>query len=219
MKKKLLRGIIVAVMGVMLCACGSNGSNTTTEAEASPVVSDFVEFMNTELPPVVAKETEAMAAYNKYFTGETVDAAALLQEMNNTVIPDYNEFLSDLEAITVETDEVKKIYEAYSEAMKLQYDGLCKMEQALRNSDTDMQTEAVGLFNDARNKYSTYQILVKELADKYGIKLNGEFADVATNSVNSSDASTEASSDDATSEETTSEEITSEETTDTSSQE
>ena len=80
-------------------------------------------------------------------------------------------------------------------------------------------SEAVGLFNDARNKYSTYQILVKELADKYGIKLNGEFADVATNSVNSSDASTEASSDEATSEETTSEEITSEETTDTSSQE
>ena len=44
MKKKLLRGIIVAVMGVMLCACGSNGSNTTTEAEASPVVSGIYEY-------------------------------------------------------------------------------------------------------------------------------------------------------------------------------
>lgn len=219
MKKRLLMGIITVVMGIMLCACGNSGSDTTTEAAVSPVVSDFVEFMNTELPPVVAKETEAMAAYNKYFNGGTVDTAALLEELNNTVIPDYNEFLSDLEAITVETDEVKKIYDAYSEAMKLQYDGLCKMEQALRNNDTDMQTEAVGLFNDARDKYSTYQILVKELADKYGIKLNGEFADVATNSVNSSDASTETSSDEATSEETTSEEITSEETTDTSSQE
>ena len=84
MKKKLLRGIIVALMGVMLCACGSNGSNTTTEAEASPVVSDFVEFMNTELPPVVAKETEAMAAYNKYFTGETVDAAAICPGFQQT---------------------------------------------------------------------------------------------------------------------------------------
>lgn len=213
MKRNLFRGIIVAAMGLMLCGCGTDSAGSTTEEAVSPVVSDFVEFMNTELPPAVAKETEAMAAYNKYFTGDTVDTAGLLDEMNNTVIPGYNEFLSELEAITVETDEVKEIYNAYSESMQLQYDGLCKMEQALRNSDTDMQAEAVGLFNDARDKYATYQILVKELADKYGIKLNGEFVSVSTNSINSaSDSSTEISTENP-ADETVSEENTSEETT------
>ena len=197
MRRRFLVTMMALAMAFSLTACGGKKNDTetaaTTEA-ASEVKDELIQFVGTDIPNVETEEAEIMTKYNSYFAeGTTIDTDALLKDLTDNLLPKYKTFLSDIEAISLKTDEVKDLRDKYFDAMNTQYQALQKVETAIKDKDKDVQTEAQKLLSDAQSKYTAYNDAVYALAQQENVTLKGEMATTATTEAGSTtEANTEA---------------------------
>ncbi len=197
MRRRFLVTMMALAMAFSLTACGGKKDDTettaTTEA-ASEVKDELIQFVGTDIPKVETEEAEIMTKYNAYFAeGTTIDTDALLKDLTDNLLPKYKTFLSDIEAISLKTDEVKDLRDKYFDAMNTQYQALQKVETAIKDKDKDVQTEAQKLLSDAQSKYTAYNDAVYALAQQENVTLKGEMATTATTEAGSTtEANTEA---------------------------
>ncbi|MGN0395336.1 MAG: hypothetical protein ACI4EF_08235 [Coprococcus sp.] len=159
MRQKLLLFAIAALMILSCTACGKEKNK-----EKKSVRDDFVKLIGTDIPEVEKKEIEIMNTYNGYFTGDKVDTEALLSGLENSILPQYEEFLKSIEAISVDNEEVKAVKELYYSSMDYQFQALKKVDEALKENKTDYQTEASELLRQAEDKYAEYKTAVEKMA-------------------------------------------------------
>lgn len=191
MRRKIYTICMAAAIMAAMTGCGSNNKDG---AEGVTVKEDFVEFVGTEIPEAETKETEAMTAYNAYFAeGTAIDTEALLTDLNDNIIPKYEEFLADVDAIETSTDEVGNLKDMYYDAMNTQYQALQKVQSALTDKSEDAQSEAQTLLTSASEKYTQYNDAVYALAEQENITLSGEIGTtVATEAQSTTEGNTEA---------------------------
>lgn len=167
MKRKILLFTAMIVALASFTACGKEKND-----EQKSVKDDLIELVGTEIPDAEKKEIEAMNTYNGYFTGKSeVDTAALLADLENTIIPKYEEFMTSVEAIEVEFDEVLAIKELYYSSMDYQLQALRQVAEALKEEDADYQDEAASLLEQAEGKYAEYLAAVESLASENNITI------------------------------------------------
>lgn len=164
MKKRLFALLLVGVLLVLLTACG----------DSNPVTDDLKFYME-DMNEIQSIHTDAIAAYNDYFSNEEATSDQLLKIMNSTVIPGFDDYIEKSGEIKPETEEVKEVKSIYDEYIGLQYDAMNMVAEAIANQDTGKLSEANDALSSANSKYSDYKGKVSVLATDNGISLVNEW--------------------------------------------
>jgi hypothetical protein len=137
-----------------------------------PVKDDLLNYVNKEMKTAYKLETKAITAYESVSGGNYKDDQTMYDALNNEVIPNYNEFIKELDSVTIETDELKKLHETYIKGAEIQYNAFLKIRQALEKQDPAMIQEANDMLSQARKHIRDYSNGLHKLAKDHDVKLS-----------------------------------------------
>ena len=162
---KLVKRIVVSLSIVSLFAC-----LTACGAQADPVKEDLYSYLSQmeEIQPV---QQEAINTYNTYVNDPESDSQELLDAMNDTIIPSYQTYIDQLNAITPETEEVQAVKQVCVDGANKQYEALNKVVEAIEACDTNMLAEADTLIAESESIFSDYENQLSTLAAEHEISL------------------------------------------------
>jgi hypothetical protein len=157
MKKYLMASILTFLF--ILSGCGD------------PVQDDLLNYVNEQMPALGDEETKIVGKYAAVTGLNYTDDYTLYDALKLEIIPEYNEFIKDLEAVEIKTDELRKIHEDYIEATNIQASAFLLTVTAIENQDSAMINEANEKLNTARKMMRDYKNEVEKLAKEHGVKL------------------------------------------------
>jgi hypothetical protein len=138
---------------------------------SDPVQDDLLVYLNEELAAISHLEKEALTAYESATGANYTSDQELYDTLNFEVIPTYQEFATKLEAIKVETEEVREIHEGYIEAVNLQYNAFVKIVTALEELDPEKIEEANSMLDEARSLLRDFKYNIEQLAKEHDVRL------------------------------------------------
>jgi hypothetical protein len=157
MKKYFMAGILS--LDLILSGCGD------------PVQDELLDYVNEKMPALADEETEIVGKYAAV-TGMNYTADQTLYDvLKEEIIPEYNAFINDLEAVEISTDELRKIHEDYIEATNIQASAFLLIVTAIENQDSGMINEANEKLNTARKMMRDYKTEVEKLAKEHDVNL------------------------------------------------
>jgi hypothetical protein len=136
-----------------------------------PVQDDILNYVNDELSTARDLEVQAITSYEGVSGANYQDDQTMYDALVNKVIPNYTEFIKELESVTIETEELEEIHALYIAGAKLQYDGFLIVVEALEKQDANLIEEANKLLNEGRETINDYNAKMKELAKEHDVKL------------------------------------------------
>ncbi|MFD1359095.1 hypothetical protein ACFQ4X_14340 [Fictibacillus halophilus] len=157
MKKYIVAGFLLMLF--LLSGCGD------------PVQDDLLDYVNEKMPSLGKEEMKIVGKYDDVTGPNYTDDQSLYDALKAEIIPEYNEFIKDLEAVEIETDELRNIHEDYIEATNIQASAFLLIVSAIENQDSTMINEANEKLNTARKMMREYQNDVKKLAKEHDVKL------------------------------------------------
>jgi hypothetical protein len=159
MGKRLLA---VVMLGLVLVLSGCLGDS---------VQDDIMNYVNKETTEAAELEGKAIAAYEGVSGANYQDDQIMYDALVNEVIPNYTEFIEELEAVKIETDELKEIHEIYLNGADLQLQGFVKVVEALEKQDASIVEEANQLLNEGKSMIEDYQKKLDTLAKDHDVEL------------------------------------------------
>lgn len=136
-----------------------------------PIQDDLLNYVNSDMKTAYELEKKAVTAYESV-TGPNFSNDQLLYDtLQNEVIPTYEQFIKELKAIKVETDELKKIHAIYIKGAETQFQAFEVIIEALENQDPALIEEANAILEQGRNQISDYQSKLDQLAKEHNVKL------------------------------------------------
>lgn len=172
MKKKICLLLTGMMLACSLMACGKDKSGEAKVDDANAVQEDLVEFINDELPGIAADKDSALTIYNSYFTGSDIDNAALVADLKNNAIPSMETYITNLNAIEVETTEVQEIKQLYLMGIQKQYEAMKMVVNAIESEIPDYLVQAEALIVEAQLYMKDYEAKVVEIASNNQITIN-----------------------------------------------
>lgn len=133
------------------------------------VQDDLLDYINVELVKVTDLENEAVSAYESVSGTNYTNDNTMYQTMVNTVIPKYEQFLSILESIEPETQEVMDIHQTFLDGARLQMDGFNLVVEALEKQDRDLVNTANEKLNQGKSYIDQFQSDLQALAQENGV--------------------------------------------------
>ncbi|WP_066249892.1 hypothetical protein [Neobacillus drentensis] len=158
MKKRLFALIIPLIL--LLSGCSGD-----------PVQDDLLNYVNKEMKEVGKLESTAVSAYEGVSGTNYQDDQTMYDALMKDVIPNYSEFVKELESVKIKTDEVREIHEIYIEGANIQMNAFAKIKQALENQDADLIQEANDMLADARSHIREYQTKLNKLAKEHDVDI------------------------------------------------
>lgn len=158
------RVLAVVVFGFLFVLSGCGG----------PVQDDIVNYINEELKTAQTLEDKAVAAYEGVAGVNYTDDQTMYDAMVNEVIPNYEELLTELENVSIETDELKEIHDIYLSGAKLQFSAFEKIVEALEKQDSSLVDEANKLLEEGRLQIEDYNKKLDELAKENNVEIEKE---------------------------------------------
>jgi aspartate-semialdehyde dehydrogenase len=156
------RRLFVLIIPLLLMLSGCSGD---------PVQDDLLNYVNKEMKDVGKLESTAVSAYEGVSGTNYQDDQTMYDTLMNDVIPNYSEFVKELESVKIETDEVREIHEIYIEGANIQFNAFAKIKQALENQDADLIQEANDMLADARGHIRDYQTKLNKLAKEHDVEI------------------------------------------------
>jgi hypothetical protein len=138
---------------------------------ADPVQEDLLNYVNKEIKAAGKLEAAAISAYDGVSGANYQDDQTMYDALINDVIPNYSEFMKELEAVTIETDEVRAVHEIYIEGANIQFNAFAKIKQALEEQDANLIQEANDMLADARKHIRDYQTEMDKLAKEHDVEI------------------------------------------------
>ena len=172
MKKKMCIAAMAVVMMCSMAGCGKNSDKTT---ETMSVQEDVVEFVNEELPAIRTYRDSAIATYNSYFSSENTDLDTFVNDLETKAIPDMETFISSLEAVDIDTEEVNSLRNLYVSAAEKQCEAMEMVVSAIKEENPDYLTQADLLIKEAESYIAQYESELKLLCIDYDVEINGSF--------------------------------------------
>lgn len=163
MKKKNKRRIatlILAGLMLSLTACG----------KADAVKDDLYTYL-TDMSEVQNLQKAAINEYNVHVAGDDADSQQLLTALRTSIIPKYENYLAELDAVPAETEEVQEVKSICVDGANKQLDALTKVAEAIEACDTDMLNEADTLIVESEALFSDYENKLSALATEHEITL------------------------------------------------
>ncbi|WP_106494643.1 hypothetical protein [Lentibacillus sp. Marseille-P4043] len=159
--KKALIGILPIIF--LLVGCFSD-----------PVKDDLLRYVNHEMNTAFELEDTAISAYNNVSGVNYSDDETMYAALVDDVIPNYNEFIKELNYVSVETDELSEIHEIYIEGADIQYNAFVKITMALEEQDASIIEEANGMLDEAKRHLRNYRSKLNKLADEHDVEWEKE---------------------------------------------
>ncbi|MCM3727176.1 hypothetical protein M3226_15965 [Neobacillus cucumis] len=159
MKKGLLA--IVLPLILLLSGCFSD-----------PVQDDLLNYVNKEMKQAGKLEAAAVSAYEGVSGANYKDDQTMYDALTKEVIPNYNEFIKELDTVKIETDELREIHEIYIEGADIQFKAFATIKQALEEQDPALVQEANDMLADAREHIRDYKSKLNKLAKDHDVKIN-----------------------------------------------
>ncbi|NHC40247.1 hypothetical protein G6549_09705 [Bacillus sp. MM2020_1] len=156
------RRLFVLIIPLILMLSGCSGD---------PVQDDLLNYVNKEMKEVGKSESTAVSAYEGVSGTNYQDDQTMYDTLMKDVIPNYSEFVKELESVKIETDEVREIHEIYIEGANIQFNAFAKIKQALENQDADLIQEANDMLSDARTHIRDYQTKLNKLAKEHDVEI------------------------------------------------
>lgn len=157
--KKWLVAIFLPIL-ILLSGCSSD-----------PVQDDLLNYVNKEMKEAAKLERTAVSAYEGVSGTNYQDDQTMYDVLNRDVIPNYNEFIKELESVKIETDEVREIHEIYIEGADIQFNAFAIIKQAIEEQDADLIHKANDMLADARKHLRDYQTKLNKLAKEHDVEI------------------------------------------------
>ncbi|MFB5196544.1 hypothetical protein ACE198_16685 [Neobacillus sp. KR4-4] len=157
--KKWLVAIFLPIL-ILLSGCSSD-----------PVQDDLLNYVNKEMKEAAKLEKTAVSAYEGVSGTNYQDDQTMYDVLNRDVIPNYNEFIKELESVKIETDEVREIHEIYIEGADIQFNAFAIIKQAIEEQDADLIQKANDMLADARKHLREYQTKLNKLAKEHDVEI------------------------------------------------
>lgn len=170
MKKMIKRlSVLTALVGIMVCmtACGKSDA----------VKDDLYTYLN-EMAGIQDLQKEAINEYNSYVTSAEADSQQLLTALNNSIIPKYESYLTELNAVAPATEDVQNVKAVCVNGANKQMDALKKVAEAIAACDTDILNEADKLIGEAETIFADYESQLNVLANEHEITLTNGGSDI-----------------------------------------
>ncbi|WP_235000495.1 hypothetical protein [Virgibacillus dakarensis] len=135
------------------------------------VQDDLLNYVNKEMSPAFELENVAISAYDNVSGANYSDDQTMYAALVDEVLPNYNEFINELNYVHVETDELRKIHELYIKGADTQYNAFVKITHALEKQDPSMIEEANGMLDEAKKHIRDYKHELNKLADEHDVEL------------------------------------------------
>ena len=168
--KKIIKKLAAwtALVGLMIgiTACG----------KADAVKDDLYTYLN-EMAEIQDLQKEAISEYNSYVTSEEADSQQLLTALNSSIIPKYESYLAELNAVTPATEDVQNVKAVCVDGANKQMDALRKVAEAITACDTDILNEADKLIVEAETIFADYESQLNVLANEHEITLTNGGSD------------------------------------------
>ncbi|OZB98058.1 hypothetical protein [Paenibacillus sp. XY044] len=159
--KKLMFLISAFLIFSVLTGC----SNT------DPVAEELISYINEQMTPLGKEEQELLNAYESV-TGENYkDDETTHKVLVEEVIPGYNEYIGKIEAIKIESKELREVHEIYIDGLNLQISAITSIAIALEQQDGEAIVEANEKLSEARKMMREFQTKLKELTKEHKIKI------------------------------------------------
>ncbi len=134
-----MKKIICILSFAMLIACGAN-----------PVQQDLVNYINVEMKKVRELESTAVQAYASV-SGENYENDSIMYTViNETVLPNYQEFYNTLSSIKPATEEVASLHREYVLAASDQLEAFNLIIEAIEKQDIQIINKANEDLSEAR---------------------------------------------------------------------
>ncbi|MFJ8266681.1 hypothetical protein [Peribacillus asahii] len=159
--RKILFRYFFLLISVFLVGCGSD-----------PVQEDLLNYVNKELKQAGELENTALDAYDSVTGQNYKDDQTMYDVISLTVIPTYRDFITELEDVKAETEEVRKLHEQYIEAANIQQDAFNLILTALENQSHEKMSEANAKLAEARKILRDYNKGIEDLAKEHDVELN-----------------------------------------------
>ncbi|WP_130293409.1 membrane lipoprotein lipid attachment site-containing protein [Fictibacillus sp. BK138] len=157
MKKYILASFLV--LAFILSGC------------SDPVQDDLMDYINEKTPKLAEKELAAVGKYENVTGANYTNDETLYFALKDEIIPEYNDFINELEAVEIETDDLRKIHEDYIEAANIQSSAFLMIVTAIENQDSSLINEANEKLNTARKMIRDYQTDIDKLAKEHDVEL------------------------------------------------
>ncbi|PFN99433.1 hypothetical protein COJ85_19805 [Bacillus sp. AFS076308] len=139
---------------------------------SDPVQDDLLNYVNKEMKQAGKLEAAAVSAYEGVSGANYKDDQTMYDALTKEVIPNYNEFIKELDSVKIETDELQGIHEIYIEGADIQYKAFVTIKQALEEQDPALVQEANDMLADAREHIRDYKSKLNKLAKDHDVKIN-----------------------------------------------
>lgn len=183
MKKKIFVSIMAVVLAFSAVGCGKGKKDSTPEDPNAAVRDEIVTFVNEDLPGIDGTRSEAVAIYNAYFTLEEPDNDKFLTDLNDSAITKMDEYITALNGIATETEQVATLKNLYLQGVQKQRDAMSKVAEAISTENPDILTEADSLIAESNSYFTQYESQLKIYAVDYNITINGSFTDGSTTDI------------------------------------
>lgn len=157
--KKILVALIALSSIFLLSACGDNS-----------VAKELEYYVNNELPDLAIMEEEVLYEYDSVTGYNYSDDYTLYYHLQDVIIPLYSTFIDELEAVRIESSELRKIHEIYIEASNTQYNAMVKMLSALEYQDYELISESNEMLADARAGMREFQGQLTDLLKEHKLE-------------------------------------------------
>ncbi|MED5099598.1 hypothetical protein NSQ89_09725 [Niallia sp. FSL R7-0648] len=141
-----------------------------TACSADPVREDLLEYVNEDMKTAFELEVKAVSAYDSVSGINYMDDWTMYDTIQTTVIPNYNEFIKELNSVQVETEELREIHEIYIEGADTQYNAFVKILTALETQDITLVEEANAMLEEARKLIRQYMNELDKLAKEHEVE-------------------------------------------------
>lgn len=162
--KKLVKYIILSlsVVGLFsgLTACG----------KSDPVKDDLYTYLE-QMEEIQTLQQQAINEYNSYVNNSESDSQELYNALNDSIIPTYESYIEQLNAVAPETEEVQNVKAICVEGANKQLEALNKVLEAIGACDTNMLLEADTLIADSESIFADYENQLSTLASEHEISL------------------------------------------------
>jgi len=136
-------------------------------------VKDELETYLDERDQLIDRQIElATLAEDKFIFEEDYDLS--LQALKEEVIPPFEDFLKDVKAVKLETEEVKDVHQSFVDAMDLQLEVYKNYEEAMENEDDQLFQEADTKVDEVNELLDNHEKSLVQLAKDHGIDLTLE---------------------------------------------
>lgn len=162
--KKIVKYMILSfsVVGLLsgLSACG----------KSDPVKDDLYSYLE-QMEEIQTLQQQAINEYNSYVNDSESDSQELNTALSDSIIPTYESYIEQLNAVTPETEEVQSVMELCVNGANKQLEALNKVSEAIEACDSNMLLEADTLIADSESIFEDYEEQLSALASEHEISL------------------------------------------------